>query len=243
MSIVAMKKMSIIAHSSEESRLMKVFLKAGCVEISATNLTEITSYPNLKQRREEMDLKLMKVSFALSFLKETLNRQRILEKKNKEKDQDEKKDLLKVSFKRENKLVSLEEYEDIAKDVIELFSYISEIEHINASMIDIKSEKARNLALIDQLSPYIDTEIKFSEIKDTKNVVFFFGHIPVARAEGLITKLKDKAFINIYPGEKYQALFISSHRDSESEIRSILSENEFSKCGLNFESTRQKISG
>lgn len=237
MSIVAMKKMSLIAHSSEESRLMKVFLKTGCVEIITANLQEMTSYPNLKRRREEIDLKLLKVSFAINFLKETLNRQKLLEKKSKEKKDESNQELLKVSFKKENKLVALEEYEEIAKDEIELFSYISEIEHINSSMVDIKSEKARNFSLIEQLTPYIDIDIKFSEIKDSKNVVFFLGYIPAIRSEAVNEKLKDKAFLKLYDGDKFRALFISAHRDKEAEIAAILSENEFSKCPFTFERT------
>lgn len=241
MSVVSMKKMSLIAHSSEESRLMKIFLKSGYVEISTTNLLDLTCYPDRKDHKEEVENKLLKLSFAINFLKDTLIKQKTIDKKaKKEEIRQDKEDLPKISFKRENKLVSLEEFEETAKDEIELFSCIYEIEKINSSLIDIKSEKARHNALIEQLTPYKDVDIKFSEIKDTLHTTNFLGYIPTTRAEIVSEKLSDKVDFSIFDGEKYRAIFIVCHNEDEVFVKSILNENEFTKCNFTFDTKAQE---
>lgn len=243
MSIVSMKKMSLIAHSSEESRLMRIFLKSGFVEISASNLLDLTSYPDIKEHKEEVESRLLKLSFAINFLKDTLIKQKNTDKKaRKDEITPGKEELPKISFKRENKLVSLEEFEETAKDEVELFSRISEIEKINSALIDIKSEKARHNALIEQLTPYKYVDVKFSEIKDTLNSTALLGFIPTSRVEVVSSKLAEKADFSVFEGEKYQAIFIVCHKDNEAFVKSVLNENEFTKCNFTYDvMPREKI--
>ena len=167
MSIVKMKKMSLVAHKSERSKLMRIFLKSGCVELTETPLCELTNYPVDVAKRETLESKRLKVSFALTFLKETLKEEARLEK-----------DPPKANFKKENRLVAVEEYETVAREEVEIFSEIAGMEKINARLLDIKGEKSRVLAYKEQLHVYHDVEIPFSVIKDSETAFMVAGTVP-----------------------------------------------------------------
>ena len=51
MSIVKMQKMSLVAHASERTRLLRIFIKSGCVELIKSE-EDVTVTPADRERRE-----------------------------------------------------------------------------------------------------------------------------------------------------------------------------------------------
>lgn len=365
MAVVTMQKMSLIAHASEEARLMKLFLNAGYVEIVTKELFELTKYPDTRGRKAAIESKILKLSFALTFLKEAYNQQKIQLKKDekqaakekkatakaekqlsgkdvissREQSLDEKETSLsqakplisnaetskqetsssqaeslisnadagkqetslsqvgpltyngekltdkqevsfserndemlsdesfdnkkfgieavrkyfkkkneenpyalpKVSFKKENRLVKLEEYEEYAKDEIEIFATISDMEEINSFLVDIKSEKAREKGKIEQYLPYEGADIKFSDVKDTKYTVSFLGLVPSAKAVAFKESAEKLSFVQEFEGKQLKPFFVMCHVDKQEELKLVLSEFEFARCTFTDNATAKEV--
>ncbi|MBR1746698.1 MAG: V-type ATP synthase subunit I [Clostridia bacterium] len=225
-----MKKMSLVAHKGDRSRLMRIFTKAGCVELSETPLLDCTEYPTDREKRDAIESKRLKVTFAINFLKECL----------KEYDRIDKKGAPKGDFKKENRLVPLEEYESAAREEIETFSKIAELEKINASLIDIKSERARINALLEQLAPYRALDVPFSALKDTACTSVFVGVIPDNRAEELQNNLPEKSLMTLFDGNGVKCIVVVCHNDEKKLTVDALTNAEFSRCPFDFDVTAEE---
>ncbi len=224
MAIVSMQKMSLVAHNSEKSKLFKIFMSKGCVE-----LVESTALCHKEvdvKNKSVLESKHLRISFALTFLKEIAKEYQKIDDKN----------AVKINLKKENRLIPLDEYEETAKEETELFSIIAEMEKINAELVDIKSAKARNNALIEQLSVYAPLEIPFSEIKDSLYTFMLAGTVPLNKVESLKQQAEDFV-LYAYPGDKMACVLIVGHKDKKGEILNILAASEFVRSSFNFDCT------
>ena len=111
MSIVKMRKMSLVAHNSERNKLLRIFIKNGCMEFVRSKKAEEDDLREYSDRIAKIESKQFKIAFALSFLKESV--------KTINLSVDSKKDRLTFDLKKENRLVSYEEYMETAKDEME----------------------------------------------------------------------------------------------------------------------------
>lgn len=226
MSVVRMKKMSLVAHKNDRSKLLRLFVRAGCVEISETPLLDNTNYPTDKAKRNALESKRLKASFALTFLRETLKEAARFDKKPP-----------KAGFKKENRLVPLDEYDETAKDEIEIFAAISEMERLNARIIDIKTECAKLEAKKQQFLPYKDLEMPLSELHDTDTCSVYVGTIPKNNADLLTEKTADLAEIAFYGGDRDILVAVCCHRSADKETVAALAESDFVKAPFSSEIT------
>jgi len=227
-----MKKMSLVAHKGDRSKLLRIFTKMGCVEVSVTPLLDNTVYPPDREKRQTLESKRLKTSFALTFIKESVGEVVRADKKNAKK-------VPKANLKKENRLVSFDEYYAAASEEVEIFADISEMEKLNAELVDIKSEKTRLAALKEQLVVYDKLEIPFSEIKDTETTVVIVGTLPDSRVAELREKLPDLTDMTVYPGDKASCVAFCAAKEKEKELLSVLSEADFIRCPFDFEMTAQ----
>ncbi|MFW5780903.1 MAG: hypothetical protein ACOCWI_05575, partial [Bacillota bacterium] len=219
MAILEMSKMSIIAHQSEKNKLLRALMKAGCVETVKTEEITNTVYQSCDDAKEEIESKLIKINFALTFLKEMAKEYKYSNKKTPS-----------VNLKRENELISLEDYENTAKEEYELFNIIDDLNDINNKLIDYKSEKQKILAHKEQLIPYEPLPIKFSEIKDTKNTSMFVGTISAQKAEQFLEQVQDDIYVKIYEGERLRPIVVICHKEKYQQVKSILAVAEYVPC-------------
>lgn len=231
MAIIEMSKVSLVAHRSERSKILRALMKVGCVETVKTEEIENTRYKVYATQREEIESKLLKISFALTFLKEMANEAKRTDKT-----------VSAVSLKKENVLISLENYEDIAKEEYDIFNNISDLEVINNIFVDLKSEKQRILVMKEQLNIYEPLELKFSEISDTTNTAMLVGTMPTAKAEQFKIDYENELFIKIYPSDKISLIAVVCHKEDESKIRSVLASLDFIKTAHEYDATaKQKL--
>ncbi len=229
MAIVSMQKMSLVAHNSEKSRLLKIFMSKGCVELTEGKEICHNSFVSDKKHKAVLESKLLRIGFALTFLREMARDYAIIDEKSK----------VKVSLKRENRLVSLDEYEETAKDEMELFSKINELERINSNLVDIKTNKARNIALIEQLSVYEPLEVPFSEIKDTKYTFMLAGIIPNNKVK-YFEENTAEFVTKCYEGDKYACVLVIGHKDSKADALNVLTSCEFMRASFNYDATAKE---
>lgn len=227
MAVVSMRKMSLVAHSGDRGKLLKIFVKSGVVEISRTELTENTFYESERSLREMLEGKLSKLGFAVSFFRDT---QKLYQKFGFDKE-----NKLKLNFKKENRLVPLDEYYDCVAEETEIFATISEISDINTRITDIKAERARNVSLAEQLETYKDLEVPFSVMAGTKNVAVAIGSVPPERVEQLKEALSDIAECKFYEGFKAIPVVVVYHKSQEKEASTALSAADFARCPFDYD--------
>lgn len=225
MAIVRMRKMSIVSHKSERSKMLKLFLKSGAVEVSKTEEFDSATYRDDTDKRRFLESKLLRITFALEFIKERGKEMLALDKNN----------MPKLNFKRENRLVSIEEYENVSYEEIEIEAKIKDMELINANLVDYKSEKARLLALKDQFLVYKGLEVPFSSIADTKNTTMVVGTMPTPKVEEFSKNLPTQASFTSYHGDKLTCVVVIFHNLIKEEVLTHLVSYDFVKCSFDLE--------
>ena len=231
MSIVSMQKMSLVAHSSERTRLLRIFIKAGCVELIGSE-EAVTVTPADRERREKTEARKFRAAFCLSFLKEM----------SKEILRIDKKLAPKIDLKKENRLIPLEEYEEVCNNTEELFDKIDEMESINNRITDLRSEKTRLNAFIEQLTPYKNLVFDMAYAVDTECASVFCGLVPTEKKDSFVEKIGENAVCEFAEGDKVTALVAVCHKDKREEVSAALAESEFVRSSFAFEGTAaQKI--
>ena len=229
MAIVEMSKMYIVAHRTERNKILRTFMKSGYVQTEKTEEIENNSYKIDDSQKDYLNSKLIRVNFALNFLKEIAKEINNLDKKSE-----------KLELKKENMLVALEDYETLGKEDYDLFAKVHEIEDINKNIQELKSEKSRIFSQIEQLKIYQNLEIKFSEIKDTKNTSMFVGTMPSKKASFFEEKYGDRIFYKSYPDEKLTLAVIICHKELTEEIKSFLVTSDYNSCTFDYSFTAKE---
>ena len=226
MSIVKMQKMSLVAHASERTRLLRIFIKSGCVELIKSE-EDVTVTPADRERRERNEARKYRAAFCMSFLKEMSKEILLIDKKLAPK----------INLKKENRLITLEEYEEVCNNTEELMDKIDEMESINNHITDLRSEKTRLTAFNEQLAPYKGLDIDMSTIKDTESACVFCGVIPSENKDKFTVQIEGKGIYEISEGEKVTAVAVICHKNDKEEVNKVLSENEFVKSSFDFDGT------
>lgn len=226
MSIVKMQKMSLVAHASERTRLLRIFIKSGCVELIKSE-EDVTVTPADRERRERNEARKYRAAFCMSFLKEMSKEILLIDKKLAPK----------INLKKENRLITLEEYEEVCNNTEELMDKIDEMESINNRITDLRSEKTRLTAFNEQLAPYKGLDIDMSTIKDTESACVFCGVIPSENKDKFVVQIEGKGIYEISEGEKVAAVAVICHKNDKEEVNKVLSENEFVKSSFDFDGT------
>ena len=232
MAVVSMKRMSLVAHNSDRARLMRIFIKNGNVEV----IKDETLTPNVNdvERREYAEGKRFRVVFALNFLREI----------SREINKADKKAKMKIDLKRENRLVSLEEYEEVGNGDIELFNKIDEMEAINNRLTDIKTERIRIENALEQLRPYEELSLKFSDNHDTEYASMFTGTVPTNKLPNLIGELPEARVFEYKIKDKFAAFSLLVHKDDFEKVNSALAACDFVKANFDFDCTvKERIDG
>ncbi|MCR4660675.1 MAG: V-type ATP synthase subunit I [Clostridia bacterium] len=224
-----MQKVSIIAHDNDKGKILRILLKSGNAEMISNEEVVITD--SEKERKAKVEAKKFRINFAINFIKETIKNANAIKKHNKEKD------TIKANFKKENKLISLEEYENISSNDIELMTRIDEMEKINNEIVDLKSEKMRWGSLKDQLLPYQGLSIPFSKVKSDDYLYMAIGVCDAKNADNLISNLPQESFYERSDSNNTVALVIGTHISNKEELEKLLLANEFVKSSFTYDET------
>ena len=225
MPIVSMQKMSLVAHNCEKSRLLRIFVKQGCVELLQKE--EHVNTPIDRERKSRAESKRFRMMFALSFLKEMSKELLMIDKKTAPK----------IDLKKENRLISLEEYEEVCNNTEELYAKIDEMENINNKIVDLRNEKTRLKAQKEQLLPYETLSIPFSKAVSTQTVSVFCGIIGTDKKEILISELPTETEIELSEKDKHSAIVVVCHKSAEEKVKEVLSKCDFVKTSYDFDMT------
>lgn len=218
MAIVSMQKMSLVAHSGERAKLLRIFIKSRAVELVKSENVTVTAAD--RETRERTEERKARAAFFLAFMKDA----------TKELARYDKKQAPKINLKKENRLISLEEYEDVVGNTEDLNVKIDEVGAINDKITDLRSEKTRLSGFIDQLLPYKNLNFDMKDIHGTNTCEVLVGLIQTAKKSLFEEKIASECATEISIGDKTSAVVIVAHKSKKDEIKAVLNECDFTPC-------------
>ncbi|MDR3186428.1 MAG: V-type ATP synthase subunit I [Christensenellaceae bacterium] len=221
-----MRKLSVIGHKNDRRSILRTIASLGSVEIAQTGDMSNTYINKHLGEQEEISQKLARLNFAISFLQESSKE---LKKSEFSSDVKENQAFRISKFGKENVVMSYEELSNISSDEYEILAVIDKLSNINDELTDIKSKKSRITNTITQMRPYESLDIKFCDIKDTKNCSFFVGVLEKEDLTALST-LQSYCVVKTEIVESGFLVCIISHKDDSSTVLHLLQSNGFKRC-------------
>lgn len=202
---------------------MRLFVESGCVEPIA-KVGAATADDAERERRELYETRKYRAAFCLAFLKDMAKEIRRIDGKLEAS----------VNLRHENRLITLDEYEEVFNNTEELLCKVDEMEGINNRLIDLRAEKTRANAQIERLLPYEKLEIDAERIGRGEFASVRCGVAPIERREELLTRLEGLAAYESAESEKLVAAALAHLNEDEEEVSAILAECEFSAATFDF---------
>jgi V/A-type H+-transporting ATPase subunit I len=223
MAVIDMCKMSLIAHSADRHKILRELVKLGVVETVRSEQIERAHYYKDAEGEAKYNSLINKLNFVFTFFKE---RSSYAAKRNIEIP-------VKLNLAKINRLFDVEEFESAGKNEYELLQKVAEIEELNARLTENNSKAARLLARREQLLAYKELDIKFSDIRDSKNVCIRVGTLSLQGAERLSEGAFPGAVITGALNAKSVLAAVIFHKTEEHAAVFALAQADFMPCPFN----------
>lgn len=236
MSIVEMKKLVVVGHGETRRPLLKAFHRLGCVEVITTNEFENTYHKEDVVSKDAISNKLLRLSFAFSYLRAQKQTAAKLAKK----------ELIvyeptKTPFIKPTPRFAFDTFNEIADREDGIFAELSELEAYSVRTNDIKNEITKLKNLYEQVSTYAPITCKLSAFADTPHTAIALGVIPRNKSEEL-EKLKnefDKLFIfyDVSAEKKLMPVVTVCLKEDRDAVFARLNELEYVRCSYTYDDT------
>lgn len=234
MPIVEMRRIMLIGNNKEKKELLKTLTKAGSVEIGNTHDIERADNVDVGKRREEVSLKLARLTFAFDALKEkTSELKRMVKAKSADKSSVPKK----VMFAPKPE-VSYDDFVECTKNEDEIFRKIEEMNELNNEYVRLKSEETKLKSEAKAMSVFESVKLPLDIFRNTKNTVISLGSVASSKIEKLENLLSGVEYVTCETGEDIggsTAVVIVSMKESRDKVQEILAEVEFTPIGVSDE--------
>lgn len=204
-----MMKLVGVALSSERDKLMKQLTKLGCVEVTAT--TDRSSTVSLEENTslDDVNIKLARLGFANTFIKEQLSYAKRVSKPikhviivNKEEGDHDvanseieykaiKSPLMdykpsKKPFLAPKPELDFDEFMETDSRSKELFDKIAHLEELSAELVEVKAQEAKSLARIKSVYPYRQLTKQLNKYRDTRSAHVVLGGVTNKRLDDFL---------------------------------------------------------
>ena len=197
MPIVEMRRIMLIGNNKEKKELLKTLTKAGSVEIGNTHDIERADNVDVGKRREEVSLKLARLTFAFDALKEkTSELKRMVKAKSADKSSVPKK----VMFAPKPE-VSYDDFVECTKNEDEIFRKIEEMNELNNEYVRLKSEETKLKSEAKAMSVFESVKLPLDIFRNTKNTVISLGSVASSKIEKLENLLSGVEYATCETGE------------------------------------------
>ena len=226
MSVVRVKKMRLLAHSSERGEVMRLMTESGAVELSPAPLPEGMRIAH--DDPSDLASKLAKAEYAIYFIKE-ISKYLALDKEAKS---------ARLNFKKENKLYDLEEYFRVKEEEDELFAATDRMKALMNELVETKSRMGRIAGEKEQIKDYAAIDVPFDAFADTARTSSVLGLIEEKEVETLNAALPDiPGEIFVYAGDKCAAVAAVYLKEEAEKVSGALAEVGFRRCPFTYGST------
>lgn len=226
MSVVRVKKMRLLAHSSERGEVMRFLTESGAVELTPAPLPEGMRIAH--DDLSDLASKSAKAEYAIYFIKE-ISKYLALDKKAKS---------VRLNFKKENKLYDLEEYFRVKEEEDELFAATDRMKALMNELVETKSRMGRLESEKEQIKDYAAIDVPFDAFADTARTSSVLGLIEEKEVEKLNAALPDiPGEIFVYAGDKCAAVAAVYLKEEAEKVSGALAEVGFQRCPFTYGST------
>lgn len=237
MSVVPMKKLTLLGMKSDEDAILSCFAKLGCVHLDEMEVGEHNFRVPSTEKKAELEGKMQLIEKALGIIKE----ETMAFIKDKDEEHDRAEDTEKM---REIKSgwkpieLSFEDFSDAERDEFKLFGgVIDKVIGIKDRMESLKDEILKNTALINQLDVYSSVDVPFSEIADTEHVSLILGTVQMlnkTEVEKLQEKFSRAEIVVFETAKDKSVVFAACLKEEMTELLEALNRYSFVKCTFGY---------
>lgn len=232
--IVEMKKLVLVGHDSDKTKLFSALHRSRLVEISSTRDLPFTERIDNTSDLESIKEKMLRLDGVFAYFKESGRVAARLEKATRKTPEHfdhapRKKSIFAPSDIR----LGYDEFMSVAEREDEILETVGKIEAIAARNSELKAARLRFEAEKEKLSAYITVTSPFSAFADTEYTSVVLGSVPaVRRADALAVaeKYEDSAHFVFYEPTKVVPVAIVALKDRAEEILSAMQETDFVRC-------------
>ena len=248
MALLPFKKLTLIAHSQDEEKILTLLSRTGSVEVIRTSEIEHLKQGDASEREEQLSSELAELTFCFDFWRaEKVKLDKVLKKQKKEQttltSYTPQKTSLLEKIRAGKPDVAFDEFDKVGEAHEDIVAVQKRLREISAEETELRGEAARNASLADQLSYYEKCELPFDSFKADKTVETALGLIPTdALAAADLSDLPTLCLEQLDLRQRMGTFFVAYPTADKDVISERLSSIGFSKCSFVFPLTaKQKI--
>lgn len=238
--IAEMKKLYLLGHNSQKSKILKALYRSKTVEIVETedvaDLNVSADLLNLDAVNEKLSRLLNAINFMDAEKREGVKLAKLTEKSS---DKFEYKPI-KVKLSESTPRMVYDEFVAYAQREEEIFEAVSKLERINSHYAEIAGETAKLLGVKTQVECFKTIEQRLDMFSDTKTTSVFYGYVPVEKKEEIEKVLSDIEYplvYEIYAGEKVVPVSFLCLKENTDDLNQRLQAVDFSRSTLLYSKT------
>ena len=243
MALLPFKKLTLIAYSRDEEKILTLLSRTGSAEIIRTSEIERCEKGDATSRRERVTSEAAEISFCFDFWRaEKIKLKKVLKRQAKEGSELTAYTPVKTSLLEKIRAgkpeVAFDEFDRIGADHGEIAEVAARLREISAEETELRGEETRNLSLIEQLSFYEKCELPFSEIKGRRSIEAAIGLAPSdLYAAADFSDLPELFVTELDSRQRTSTLFVAYPVAMKEVCADKLSTISFSKCAFDFPMT------
>ena len=248
MALLPFKKLTLIAHSQDEEKILTLLSRTGSAEIISTAEIEHLEKGDASSREERLTSEAAELSFCFDFWRaEKVKIEKVLKKQKKTGEHLTSYAPATVSLlekiRAKKPEVAFDEFDRIGEEPEEIRAAVKRIREISAEETELRGESTRNLSLIEQLSFYEKSDVPFDAFVGDKRVERAIGLCPADLLKAAdFSDLPELYYEELDCRQRVSTLFVAYPTDLKEKCADKLSAISFSKCTFDFPMTaREKI--
>ena len=243
MALLPFKKLTLIAHTRDEERILTLLSRTGSVEVTATSEIERCAKGDASERAELIRSRAAELSFCFDFWRaERVKLDKAL--RRQEKTGEHLTDYFPVKVSLLDKIragkpdVSFDEFDRVAEDSDAVWQAAKRLREISAEEAELRGEQTRGAALAEQLSFYEKCDLPFDAVRGGRHVEILLGTAPTDLLKAAdFSDLPALSVTEIDCRRRVSTLLVAYPLEQKELCADRLSAISFAKCGFDFPMT------
>ena len=243
MALLPFKKLTLIAHSSDEDTILTLLSRAGSAEIVRTSEIEHCAKGDASDRTETLNGEMAELAFCLDFWRAEKNKlSKVLKKQQKEKttltSYVPPKQSIIEKIRAGKPDVSFCDFDRIGASHEDILEVQSRLREIGAKEAELHGETTRNASLSEQLSYYEKCDLPFDAFGVGRVTERMLGLMPSDQlAAADFSDLPDLCVEEVDSHQRLSTVFVAFPLSEKEAVLERLSSIGFARCSFTFPMT------
>ncbi|HAE88625.1 MAG TPA: hypothetical protein DCG79_01990 [Clostridiales bacterium] len=240
MALLPFKKLTLIAHSADEEKILTLLSRTGSAEIIRTSEIEHCVKGDASSRTEKISSEMAELSFCFDFWRaEKVKLDKVLRRQKSENvsltSYAPKKIPLLEKIRAGKPDVAFDEFDKVGEDHEDILAVQKRLREISAEETELRGEATRNASLIEQLSFYEKCDLPFDAFKADRLVETAIGLAPTdVLATADLSDVPALCLKELDSRQRVSTLFVAYPAAEKETMQEKLSALSFSKCSFTF---------